>query len=646
MVFATAGFLLALAGLAIPWWLHRRETHSSAATTVGSLMLLREAEVPEAQRRTLHYRALLSVRLLLMLLLVLAFAEPVLESFSATPAAAGVPARLVVVDTSASMTPHFSEATAAARELLSGRAALAAAGSEIALITPMTDSALQQIAGLASLAPGTGRLAYGGLLARISTLADSLASPGQKLDVHFLSDFQASAAPGRFNELIAGSTHPVTLHPIGNPERPNWRVVNDSARRLVVEGFATPAVDVPLRVLAEGDLVHAETVTVPASGRTVVTLPPPPDSRHDVRLTAILDIPNEDTLALDDRAFFVSARQYRRPVPVLGDRVQQRYIAAALSASEAGEPVVGLVGPVAVVVDPAGDDDELRGYLEQGGRALVFAGADSRRAGDRSWLPLLSPGSLAASGSHRLVFADHSHDALVRTGGWADAAVFQHVGLEAGDASVLISLDNGEPWLIERAVGRGRMLLVGSSLDPQWTNLPASASFVNFIVDAIAYLAEDFDATAVSTGSAFWLPPGNGQLISSAGERLLSLQQSRGESAVTLTETGHYQLRMASIGEDGQSPPPETPRRYLAANLPSAESDLTIMSEGSLRRWQQAIAGDASAAAGTSAAGEYFDIELAPWLLALALLVVALEIFAANGAPVGLARRFGGSTNA
>lgn len=646
MAFAAAGFLLALVGLAIPWWLHRRETHNSAATTVGSLMLLREAEVPEAQRKTLHYRALLCVRLLLMLLLVVAFAEPVLESFSATPALGGTPARLIVVDTSASMTSHFSEATADAKDLLSGQAALAAAGSELTLLTPMTDSAAQQLAGLASLTPGTGRLAYGGLLARVSTLADSLVSPGQRLEVHFISDFQASAAPGRFNELIAGSTHPVTLHPIGNRERPNWRVRGDNAQLLVVEGYATPSADILLRVLAEGDLVHAETVSVPASGRTVVTLPPAPGSRHDVRLTAELDIPGVDTLALDNRAFFVKARQYRRPVAVMGNSPQQRYIAAALSASEAGEPVAGLVGPVAVAVDPVADVDELLGYLERGGRALVFAGADSRRAGDASFLPLRAQSSLTASGSHRLVFADHSHDALARTGGWADAAVFQHVHLEAGDASVLISLDNGEPWLIEQAVGRGRMLLVGSSLDPQWTNLPASASFVNFIVDAVAYLAEDFEETAVSTGSAFWLPPGNGQIINSAGERLLSLQQSRGESAVTLNEPGHFELRMATLGQEGESPQPSAGRRYLAANVPMTESDLTIMSEGLLERWQQAIAGDASATAPRSAAGESFDVELAPWLLVLALLLAGLEIFAANGTPVGNRPRFGGRANA
>ena len=103
---------------------------------------------------------------------------------------------------------------------------------------------------------------------------------------------------------------------------------------------------------------------------------------------------------------------------------------------------------------------------------------------------------------------------------------------------------------------------------------------------------------------------------------------------------------MATLGQEGESRQSTDGRRYLAANLPIAESDLTIMSEGLLERWQQAIAGDVSATASRSTTGESFDVELAPWLLVLALLVAALEIFAANGAPVGNRPRFGGRANA
>ena len=65
--------------LALPWWLHRRDTHRPEPHVVSSLLLLRPGEAPEQMRKTLRHRWLMALRMLLLAVLVLAVLLPALR---------------------------------------------------------------------------------------------------------------------------------------------------------------------------------------------------------------------------------------------------------------------------------------------------------------------------------------------------------------------------------------------------------------------------------------------------------------------------------------------------------------------------------------------------------------------------------------
>ena len=96
-------FLLGLAGLALPLWLHRFARDTDDKRRYASLMLMEAAEVQRSRKRQLKYWLLLLLRLLLLAALVLAFAGPLLPWRSGGLGGAGAQLHVVVLDTSLSM---------------------------------------------------------------------------------------------------------------------------------------------------------------------------------------------------------------------------------------------------------------------------------------------------------------------------------------------------------------------------------------------------------------------------------------------------------------------------------------------------------------------------------------------------------------
>ena len=87
-------FLAGLAGLALPLYLHLLKRQTAQPKQVSSLMLYESRTQASTRHRRLRYFLLLSLRLPLLLLLILAFANPFINRNAATfasqpPGAAG-----------------------------------------------------------------------------------------------------------------------------------------------------------------------------------------------------------------------------------------------------------------------------------------------------------------------------------------------------------------------------------------------------------------------------------------------------------------------------------------------------------------------------------------------------------------------------
>jgi hypothetical protein len=193
----------------------------------------------------------------------------------------------------------------------------------------------------------------------------------------------------------------------------------------------------------------------------------------------------------------------------------------------------------------------------------------------------------------------------------------------AANDRVLIATDDGAPLLIEQRIGAGRLLLLTTSLDNNWSDLPVAPVFVNFIAEAARWLAGDSEVSARQlAGATLPLPqagPGAVQVIDPEGRELLSLASTRNAQSVRLQNAGIYQL---------VTPARET---LLAVNLDARESDLQPIDAETLAGWRQAaVAAQAVAPAAASAQAEGRSVPLAQWLLALLALVVIAESLAGN----------------
>jgi hypothetical protein len=146
MGFLTPWFLLGLAAIGLPVYIHLLRKHVTTPLPFSSLMFFERGTQSSTRHRRLRYLLLFSLRAALLLLLVLAFANPFISLAGAGKSGTLL---LLVVDDSFSMKAggHFAEAKQAALQVLASRpraqrAAVMALGGRLAVLTqPIQDQA-------------------------------------------------------------------------------------------------------------------------------------------------------------------------------------------------------------------------------------------------------------------------------------------------------------------------------------------------------------------------------------------------------------------------------------------------------------------------------------------------------------------------
>ena len=218
---------------------------------------------------------------------------------------------------------------------------------------------------------------------------------------------------------------------------------------------------------------------------------------------------------------------------------------------------------------------------------------------------------------------DTTHPVLSQTEGWQSVNITRSMALEpVAEDEVLIRLDNNEPFLIERPVGTGRLLLVPANLDNQWNDLPARPVFVSFMIESARYLSGVNEISRTYTAGAT-LPLAMtgataGQVVDPDGNTVLSLADTTRDQQIKLNKPGFYEV----YTPQGQA--------VVAANIDPRESDLSRISQDVLDLWQDSTNGQTAAAASSFAAEETENVELWHWLLLILALVVIGESILGN----------------
>lgn len=609
MGFLSPWFLAGAAAIALPLWLHLLRQYKRTPQPFSSLMFFERRIQSSVKHRRLRYLALLSLRVALLLLLALAFANPFINRTSALAGRRKL--TVIAIDRSFSMRygDRLQQAKAEAHRLLDrlgGRdsAQIVALDSHVENLTQPEAGKSVLSAAIDSIQP-TDLASSFGEFARALRVMDQ--STGMQLDVHLVSDMQQTSMPPDFRDLQMGPHTSLQLHSVASGNAPNWAVETVSAPSRVyqanhtrltatIAGFATQLAQKQVSLVLDGKTLTTRDVAVPANGRAQVEFlsfdVPYGAHRGEIRIEPHDNLPNDDSFP------FSIERSDPRKVLFLyaGNRPEQAfyYKSAMESAGDTGlfvqpEPVElasrdDFTKFAYLVLDDIGDPGDqlsraLDDYVRRGGSILIALGSKTQNYGR---IPLLTDRFTNRADTQGAGFVDARHPALSGTATLANVQFSESPLLSPRPgARIVAKLADGSPLLIEQPVGEGRVLVFASSLDNSLTDFPLHAVFVPFVAQTGRYLAgEEETLSNLVAGTPVPLRRTRDEataadVIGPGEKHELSLNQASRALTFDLIHDGFYEIQRAG-------------GRHLlfAVHADRRESNLTTVPAETLALWR------------------------------------------------------------
>ncbi len=687
--FTHAALLAGFAGIAAPILIHLLLRRRSQRMRVSTIQFFVQKDEQSTRKRKLRNLLLLSLRVLLFTLLVLAFARPFLPN----GAVAGNTRRqqaIILLDTSASMQSmgpggsHWEQAKASVRKLLASlhnddTAALVLCSTHSSTASGFVPPSvlakrLEEVApgfGVADLSEG-----FQQVLKVLST-----ANPAFDTSLQVVSDLQRPGTTG-IQTVPLPKELPVKITDPGDRFVPNVAVTD---LRLALEGEVGPHAVItsfsddnyaalPYSLKIDQKELLAGSIALPNGLSTNLSLAIP--ALKPGWHTAEFTIQPKDSLALDDTRFatFLVPEPIRcvviEPRPSTKSYLEESYfVTAALNPSATGEAsasrfvyekanfdnLASRLQPqpgrsnVQVIVLPAvrqlsaATGSTLKKFVEQGGGLLLFLGEGVSANNYNTELRDLLPSELGRSepsgeagwhfGTYKTASPAFSLFAGGRNGNLALHEFTQRFSVKTKpDAVVTAEFADGAPLVIERKVGEGRIILVNTSADTRWTDWQKHKSFVPWLHSTAFYLSGHNPVEQRETAPTF-NSGAEADLAVSLKQQAVKVQRIGGEE-VTLQADSDGVLRDVSLGSPGVYSLKDSSGaelRRLAVNIPAAESDLTYVSPAEteqqlVRRSDPTPQTFAAGLFGESAHGK----ELWRALLFAALLFLVVESIVAN----------------
>jgi hypothetical protein len=290
---------------------------------------------------------------------------------------------------------------------------------------------------------------------------------------------------------------------------------------------------------------------------------------------------------------------------------------------------------------------ELRQYVEQGGGLLITAGSNTTASLEMQ-LQGLWPGKtlekrmMTREGERLVLLGEFDRDHPVfrdlreaGTDSLRSVEVYACLRLEAGTesgAAVPLRFSNGDPALVEKTVGEGRVMLLATSFDNVWSDFPLHPVFVPLAHQIIRHTAQlTAEAPSYSIPSTVSLREVARGQAEGASNRIWTILGPDGnrEGAEGEPDSDFLVLRRPGIYEMRQA----NRTHRLAANPDPRESDLTPLSAEDQALWLSAArAPSEEAQAEAAGMGSEQARRQSVWwyLLLLALTVAAVEAYLAN----------------
>ncbi|HEX3905052.1 MAG TPA: VWA domain-containing protein [Polyangia bacterium] len=541
----------------------------------------------------------------------------------------------------------FDVARAKAREVIehlspdSEIALVLASEGSTAPIPELASDRARVLAALDATACSARRADFAATLRRATQILTS-STRADRL-IYLATDLQAAGWDNVTPATGAGAPQVVVLDASGGAAWTNRAIVALSAEPAPEEGAQGIAVvaeianysSEPVHLLGvtlaiDGAAVARGFVDLPANGRARkrFVLTTAGGSAHEAEVAI-----DKDAFPLDDRrACLVEASRGLRVLIVDGDPRTVRtedetfFLEAALRAGGSGFSVTSTLPD-----DLGGRDLSAFGaiflcnvnrptppvaaalvhYVETGGGLFISVGDRVDTDGWNQSLKAILPQPLGLKRSasalpgaraegetvdlrpaERLAPIDRRHPLLsafpARGDGLSSARFFEYLLLsplpDAPGRQIVLRYESGAPALVEAEVGRGRVLLLTTTVDREWTDLPIRPGFLPLVQEAARYLAgapsgEAAAAVAVGQKREIPLEPDDRRIevVPPTGEsRWLTpparSSDARTRRALTFAETdepGFYRVRAAR----GDGTISERPDAAFVVNLDPRESD-------------------------------------------------------------------------
>jgi hypothetical protein len=630
MNFLNPLFLLGVLAVAGPIIVHLFRRQDARKMPFSSLMFIRHSPNRSWRRLRLRHLLLLATRSLAIILLVLAFARPYFTRDSQAAAGTGSQRSLVVlVDTSFSMRSgdrmERARSTASAVFGQSGErdaAFLVGFSDESQLVGEPRSRPDLLVPLVADLQPSYRGTNYSQALKLAGQLLSS--APNLRQEIHLVTDFQLSGWDEGSGSLALADNVDLVLHDVSDPNDFNVNIgpveisetgsAAQSQARVSVRISSAGDFSGPVRLEVNGKTIQTKQVAVEKGRTATVEFDPFPLggalTRGSVRLDAA------DSLPDDDAAFFVLNPQSRQRVLMLtgsegSSKVaeEELFIRQALTASSrtpfdvrfesAGNAGSLDLAPYSCVLlynpgrIPPGAADQLKDFVSKGGGLVIVVGDRTESSELNEQFGDLLPArvgtkrsdakgvSLIASLQKRhgifQVFEPVHHSYFLTT------PFRRYVECSPATGSVsLMELEGTRPLLIEKAAGKGRVLLFTSAFNTEWNDLPLKSVFLPFCHELVKY-AMNFEGTARSFTVGESVPVGRlnanlekavtelstaafrqgWKVLSPSGRSIdLTEEELLASPFLVLDEPGFYQTEVRNF------------KNSVAVNIAGGESDL------------------------------------------------------------------------
>jgi hypothetical protein len=626
MSFLSPWFLLGLLGVAVPLAIHLSRRQKAEKVVFSTIRFLKKTPQKMILFQQIRQWLLLLIRAAIIALLAIAFARPFLSQNVSEQAGWSPRSAVIMLDVSMSMQygDVFDQAKEAVLALLDSfhkrdEAALVTFSDSTEKVRELTTDLTQLAAFVRNLeAPGFKSTGYLPAL----RLADQMLRSARYPDkiVYLVSDYQRHAvgsfdarwrlSPGVAFEGIKIGEEETTNLTVTEVKSPS-QLIRDQEEHLIVgriRNMGTRTLS-KARVTLSIDEKNVETKNVDLTNKSeaVVTFRTKfrkqgihigavtvadkffaPDNTfyftvNVLRPLSVLGVIDAASAKAhtDDTRWFESALGKRGRSPfhfdmvrageITNDLLQRYHLIALLN--------VGELAPARVAA--------VASYLEKGGSLLI---APANRVAAPTFNRLfhgLTPAALdqkiiATNGDFRSIGRINQRHPIIKAMGLGESGDFGAARFHGHwstkpmkGADVILHFDNGQAALLEKKVGKGRVLLFTSSLDMQWNNLPRQGMYVPLVHETLRYLAvheEKQPSYTIGEPVRLLLPVGNAVRVTgpNGAETILTSTKEDDVFYQATDRPGFYNVR----GRQEKD--------VLAVNVSPAESDLSFVSPGQI----------------------------------------------------------------